>query len=334
MKYYEKENVSLELYENFGIAEWREKCLVLRECEIEYALRHLGEEDNEFVKLIKMPFPKFAENYFRQFKDRLPYVENPQFGYNLFLLNDGELTLLMSYFRTKEAISKRLLEKVAPILENLVISFDSPIKINKRNPQFKKHIFQKAYISQYITKEEAKRLGLTNRVFFENGEYKDFKLQEKIDCLNGVTREMFNCLLGMEGRHRLDTSGVSKKLELVEANVKTLVDIAAIPMSKTLGEFKNAIGYLENDEKGFSLYTNQIFKKTDFYNNYFYYTKHIINISDIIVLKDLEYKDSKTYIASKYFYSSASSVRKALAISKEDAEKFEMYIPEHKKTQK
>jgi len=334
MKYYEQECISISLYKKFGIAEWQEKSQILKEAEVEYILKHLDEEDNVFVKLVQLPFPKFAEVYFKQFKDKLPYVENPQFGYNLFLLNEGQINVLMKYLRETDKNSKKIVSKVTEILEELVIPFDSSLKINKRNPRFKKHVFQKAYISQYINKEEAKRLQFTHRTFYEYGEYKDFNLQDKINCLNGVTREIFNCFLGMEGRQRLDIKGVTQKLDAVEANVKVIADIAALPISKTVKEFKNAIGYQESDEKGFHVYTNPIFKKIDFYINYFYYMNHIISPSDAIILNSLDYKTTQIYIASKYFYSSPSSVRKVLEVNQEDAKTFENYMVDSKKQKK
>jgi len=324
----DEEKINIALYRDYEITEWREKCLILTKGEQKFVLNHLNDEEDELMKMVKLPFPAFASKYFEKYEDKFkeyPRVIREQLGYNLYLLRDYQISTFATFMIDEKEIpaaTKSTILKDA--FEDLNISFDSPIKVDRSRTKWQEKMFKKIYISQYIDAKEAERMKLTDHAFNDHGEYRGYCLEEKLECLNGITKTIFKLLLGCDGYYRHTKTDISVMCNH-DFQIGALCEMLLPAMSKSTKEFKSKIG-LVGDVKdygnSFRVYSYEPFKKFDFEINYKYLLKNVISDEVKKVLESIPPRERRIYIASKYFYSSVKSIRNVLSLSIQEAAKY------------
>lgn len=323
----DEEKINIALFRDYGITEWREKCLILTKGEQEFVLKHLNDEQNDLIQMVKLPFPHFAEKYFEKYTDKFqetPNIIREQLGYNLYMLRDYQIKSFADFMRgNKEIPSKVKYYDLKDAFEDLRISFDSHLKVDRNKLTYKDTLCKKIYISQYIDAQEAERLKLTDHTFRLHGVYQGFNLEEKLDCLNGITQTVLRLTLGTNGYYRHKQDDIFE-IYGTQFPIQELNKMLLSALSKSTNEFKSKIGLNEEDydSKSFKTYNYKPFQKFDFDLNYRYYIRNVLTDNEKEVLSHIPISEQKIYVASKYFYSSVKKIRNVLDISIQDASKY------------
>ena len=266
MKDYKLANESRLLFEQFNITEWETKCVILSPDEKKQVLKDLTTgEYSPITKLVMLPFPTFIKEYYLRFYiddmsfyKRIPALdkyfskENLQsdgrIGYLLYLLPTyilKDLNTCIKFPRNDASNLFRCASKdysFQSIAELLETSPDCYLNSPYAN---RETISRYIHIMSYINKEEAERLGLQNYTFYTNGEYRGFDIKEKLESLNPFIRNVIIDFIGLKGEY-FNKTELLKKYE-INAIASIIDDDFLNNLARSLGEFRNTIGYIDRD---------------------------------------------------------------------------------------
>lgn len=322
-----QEDIAHDIYRNYGIAEWNEKCdLLTKEDHIQLLKDLENGLDSDIIEKMRLPFPKFVEAYFKNCPTFDTYFSDPTAAYKLYLLSskgrkffaekmrypilsDSAIANLLDIINIKDCkhqISYILYSE----LENLNIS-TSVAEVSKT--QMRKY----AYLTQYIDLEESIRLGLsiskgldiedetTSKTSLK--EHYVFDLEGKLNMLNPVYRVIVVLYLGLYGHHMHDAKEIAKKLSISDYAIKLAINTIFPFISQSLYLFRKTIGfYPEKQDPSYKFYYgNSQFRKIDMdLERRYYYA----SLSDDIKLLLSSYPEKlvKIYLSSKAQYSNFS----------------------------
>ena len=341
-----EEMISTTLYSQYGIAEWHEKCQILSVAEkIEILENLLTGSSSHTVEIVKLPFPEFVEVYFRDFSASSKYFEDPTFAYKLFFLRDYDLRYFAEKMRTPQKKREEILEEFAiPAAKNFFKNFQELLEtpyenlprimsMVKRNREFE---IKYAYLSQYIDTAEAKRLGLgIYDTFVRDGIHEGFNLHGKIALLNPTMKMIFVHYLGLYGHLRKSKAEIERLMNLkkdpddiVDIGYHSkvykhdLIELFFSYFSKTLGEFKNYLGFSESRQTPGNIFeygnkpVNELSIKME--TNYILYN---LPPEAKKVLQNLKQKQIIQYIVAKYLFKTKEALARTMVLTPQDAQR-------------
>lgn len=345
-----EEEFRINLYRKYGIAEWREKCLILDEQEQQMILNNLNAYEKPLVNLARLPFPKFIEAYYKlhgviKTVDGKPkynvtsgyvnYLKDPSFGYRMYLLTDSEMKILNAHIMHPE-MSKTEIAAITGATyshevdghtrEIMETPYERILRLNN-DFQSKKDSTEKfVYISQYITKEEAIKMGLTGLTYISNHEYlpDGFDLEGKLNSLNEPERMMIVRRLGLYGYDRTPKSAIPSKMGFTTDYIGKAIEYIVPALTASTGEFRAKLGYKpENDIEGsIKEYINPTYQKIDQNIMFGYAYKNLLTEQEREILATRSNKEQRIYIAKKYFYKTNEQVINNLSLAESDLKRF------------
>lgn len=308
------EEENLRMLSQYGISEWREKCLVITLEEKTLIEETLDREGSiPFLEMIRKPFPKFVVEYLAANFDNLKYLKDPAIGYKLYLLSEAMLT----FFFYKIRNPKISIKDINNFINNHTKKYDLDIELNKPLDQLvsesvnkkNKHPVKFIYLTQYIDREEARRLGLKKASQFDadferTGNDYGYCLEEKMSLLNPAARTILANYLGLYGLDPLSINEIASKYSIPFGRIKTSLDILLPSLLLTYGEFKNALGFIDKDYKDgeYRQYASRkAYKKTDINLTVSYIGANLSGLEGE-ALKTHESAEITAYIMAKYVF--------------------------------
>lgn len=303
------EAISVGLYREHDISEWQEKCLILSKVEQSQVLKDLKEGiTSNLVELVKLPFPKFVETYFKQFPGSDFYLSDPTFGYRLYIMKEhyirylGEViknpneTISNIAERTKISIDKRELnEMLTTPYENL-----PRIRVNREATTEIERKY--LYISQYIDALEAERMGLTGFTYFTQGTYRGFDLEGKLSSLNEAARIIICRYLGLYGYNRTSIREISNAYGIPTSRITTILNYLFDALYQPTESLRSKIGYVPKDYgiDEFREYNRRDYKEQDLAVQVRYILVNKLSESEKTVLETRSNKEQTAYVIAKY----------------------------------
>lgn len=273
------EHESTYMYEYYGIAEWREKCIIMSEQEINSVKKALNAGiETPLTALVRLPFPKFALEYYKNCESAKKYFEDPAFGYKLYFLGDKALETFAFYMRNshmkKEELKKIMVPRYLTKEAELIFPYNlDDVVFSGLSAEGKIFLIREIkfiYLSQYIDLEEAKKLGLKKARQFEidvaNGSNSNgYEFETKLSSLNMTARYLMIHILGLYGFKRQSVKEIALDLGISYYLLNRMFKELFPCFFLTLGEFKNRLGVID---KPYNLgeyieYGNRNYKKYD-----------------------------------------------------------------------
>ncbi len=322
-----KQDESIKMYREYGISEWREKCLVLSDVDRAIVISDLSDEvETELTKAVKLPFPDFARVYLSNFQEIQSYLKDPAFGYKLYLLADYNLKIWISKLRGPDIPIKELCNKyncsyvkdellaiMGTSLENVPKTILSPITLF--NDNFLKFI----YLTQYIDTSKALELGLsTSNFFIQDGTTKGYDLEGKMDILNPVARTIIARTLGLYGYNRASSNRISEELNMSKQRIIKLQHFIIPLLILPLGVFKQKLGFkddINSNNQGRHEYMSNSYRKMDIALEIAFIRSFCISPSEEIILSSINEKNATIYLVAKYFGWTTEQICRNLSIT-------------------
>lgn len=321
----EQENT--EMYRKYGIAEWREKCLVLGTdaFEVEACLRR-GEE-TALTNIVKLPFPYFATLYFNSFQSADGYTSDPAFGYKLYMLKNAEIKLFSETIKKGKCINRKPRDysiriSFVEIASSLKRDLESFLTKPSTNSTLKEQEIKFAYISQYIDTKVAEQLNLKIVPFLEAEEdLGGYNIEAKLDLLNPIARIIVARTMGMYGYDRTTKTKLSQILNLPTDKIRYFVNTIFPLMQKTLGEAKNKLKPIGSHEFSMQEYNNRDYRFKDIEIECLYYLNCCATPAEKTILSGLSNDKMKLYIVSKHFGWTEEQVCRNMTVVSDDIER-------------
>ena len=316
----EEEKMSVAMYREYGIAEWYEKCLVMTSVEKLEVLKNIRNGENSLlVQLVRLPFPHFVREYFeriyQQNEERrgiAVYLNDPAFGYKMYMLTEKMIERFSESLRStlsgeavallKDFSSSSFREIMDNTLDQSLVTCDSGIKSRGR-------LMKYVYLTQYITYDEALKMNLSISKLFqkdrEAGVMEDgFELENKLDTLNPIARTIFARMIGLYGQKRMKRKEISTFLDVSVERIGQLYDEIFSYFLRTLGEFKNKLGFVERNyaPNDIRMYNNKYFREIDLKLTIGHILKNMLSPEEQKVVSSLNYSKAHLYIAYKYLF--------------------------------
>lgn len=322
-----QEDIAHDIYRNYGIAEWNEKCdLLTKEDHIQLLKDLENGLDSDIIEKMRLPFPKFVEAYFKNCPTFDTYFSDPTVAYKLYLLNSKGRKFLAEKMRypilSDNAIANLLniidIRDCKHQVSYILYSKFDDLNITTSVAEVSKTQMRKyAYLTQYIDLEESIRLGLSisEGLDFEDEKtsktsLKDhyiFDLEGKLNMLNPVYRIIVVLYLGLYGHHMHSRKEIVEKLNISKETIKRAINTIFPFISQSLYLFGKSIGFSEEKQDPYCkfFYKNQKFRTIDMaLERQYYYA----SLSDDIKLLLSSYSETlvNIYLSSKAQYSNSS----------------------------
>lgn len=236
------------MYRTYGIAEWREKCLIISDEELEELRQDLANgSDGYLTSIVRLPFPEFVIHYMnRHGKSVSP---NSSIGYNAFLLVDKELGLFGGYIRGEKEKHYECKKINIDLLTKLDFESFSNFILNSAARKNNKTWAKMLYLTKYIDGKTAENLNLPISKTFKRDGVDGYELEKKLELLNPGLREMVGLYLGLDGDSSRSYVDVAKTVGLCKSRTINILDLLFSAMSRTLGDMKNKLGVVERSEE-------------------------------------------------------------------------------------
>ena len=268
----EKKNFGKVLFQEYGISEWEEKCLLLSDSEAIGVLNALRNgEYNILVELVRLPYPQFACEYIKLFRDKLDSRSEKlaglheyllQFddrykdlGYKLYIMPPRILGCIVNYIKHPE---KSIVEcfgcmkdsiNTIDILLHLKKPLDETYKTLYSHTFNKEVIKRYIHIMSYVDAHEAEKLGLESFTFKRFNDYRGFDMEEKLKALNPLIRHITMENLGFNGSY-VPAYEIEANLNITSRYLSYLLtDEFYLALTKSAGEFKNYLKLIDKKYK-------------------------------------------------------------------------------------
>lgn len=307
--------ITEEMINKYKISEWTEKSMVLTDIEIASIFKDLEQEkESPLVVIARLPFPLFAEIYFRRLNLPSKFTSNPSFGYALYFLTNSEIKAITKYAR-KEKINRDIINK---FLEYLALPIEK-IPFSKKSSVGATRLRQKfIHLTQYIDLEVAKKLNINLVPLFINSNENGYEVERKLELLNPEMRRLVENYYGFNGQEVHDASKLSPKIGLAKHKIKKIIDFLEMSFFRSYGDFKNKLeptGKIDN----MILYANRDYRTLDIELAVPHQIQQLSEIERKALFKDTDttnfnfYKNHEAaiYIVCKYLFPSMSAIEKA-----------------------
>lgn len=310
--------ITEEMINKYKISEWTEKSIVLTDIEIASIFKDLEQEkESPLVVIARLPFPLFAEIYFRRLNLPSNFTSNPSFGYALYLLTNSEIKVIAKYAREEKEekrdndIINKFLEYLALPIEKIPFSKQSSVGATRLRQKF-------IHLTQYIDLEVAKKLNINLVPLFINSNENGYEVERKLELLNPEIRRLVENYYGFNGQEVHDASKLSPKIGLAKHKIKKIIDFLETSFFRSYGDFKNKlepIGKIDN----MILYANRGYRALDIKLAVQHQIQQLSEIEKKALFKDTDttnfnfqkHNKAAIYIACKHLFPSMSAVEQA-----------------------
>lgn len=321
----EEENTR-SLYLLYGITEWTAKCNILTNEEQLQVLNDLKNGTNSRLsQLVKMPFPSFATEYFKDFSQAQMYFKDPTFAFKIYFLTENQLRIFSEYMRTVDEIEKSDEKKDEfnnshelniTLDELMMMNFESIV--NDTSPVKRRRTSKIKFLQlmSYIDIDIAKSMNLSCARLFEITGETRLDLEANLNLLNPTAKIMLILYIGLYGFKSHSMEEISNIFFGRNTNLTgQLINFLIPRITKSTKEFSHSIGYrgAAHPENMFE-YSVPAFKKLNIaievpalYNGVNEYTKAILD------KMTSNYK--KTYLVAKYMYKTPESLARNMNLS-------------------
>lgn len=326
----EEENTR-SLYLLYGITEWSAKCNILTNEEQLQVLNDLRNETNSrLVELVKMPFPSFATEYFKDFSQAQMYFKDPTFAFKIYFLTENQLRIFSEYMRTVNEIEKSDEKKDEfnnshelniTLDELMMMNFESIVNDTSSVKRRRTSKIKFLQLMSYIDIDIAKSMNLSCARLFEITGETRLDLEANLNLLNPTAKIMLILYIGLYGFKSHNMEEISNIFFGRNTNLTgQLINFLIPRITKSTKEFSHSIGYrgAAHPENMFE-YSVPAFKKLNIaievpvlYNGVNEYTKAILD------KMTSNYK--KTYLVAKYMYKTPESLARNMNLSIADAQ--------------
>ena len=326
----EEENTR-SLYLLYGITEWSAKCNILTNEEQLQVLNDLRNGTNSrLVELVKMPFPSFATEYFKDFSQAQMYFKDPTFAFKIYFLTENQLRIFSEYMRTVNEIEKSDEKKDEfnnshelniTLDELMMMNFESIVNDTSSVKRRRTSKIKFLQLMSYIDIDIAKSMNLSCARLFEITGETRLDLEANLNLLNPTAKIMLILYIGLYGFKSHNMEEISNIFFGRNTNLTgQLINFLIPRITKSTKEFSHSIGYrgAAHPENMFE-YSVPAFKKLNIaievpvlYNGVNEYTKAILD------KMTSNYK--KTYLVDKYMYKTPESLARNMNLSIADAQ--------------
>lgn len=323
-----EKNLGRLLLSEYGISEWQEKCMLLSKEEQVSVLTALKNgEYNILVELIKLPYPKFANEYIKLYSEKIKNrkidaIEELQqyllqeskiyadLGYKLYVMHPHLVKMLGEYIRNPEKSiysikgSDRQDTNFNDIILYLNTSLEDIYKARFTKKQIKEGLKRYIHVMSYVDAKEAENLELSGYTFKRFGEYHGFDIEEKLGALNALIRHIVMESLGFNGNYERGYE-ISKSLDIPDGLISQLLtDELYIAFTKSAGEFKNYIKLLDrkyepDERRAYAI--KSPFKKVCDRIELNFVSNYLKANGDILQSESLKRRHSADYLDDKYY---------------------------------
>lgn len=329
-----EKQMNRDFYRLYDIAEWHEKSLILSQAENISVLEDIKNGvQSELIALLKMPFPTFCRLYFGQYPSAENWFKDPAMAYKLYFLDDTLLRFFSESIRNPEMNQKEIVEtfdfpkqlyKNRPLTINILAqtNLENIPKIMSASGTNRMYEIKYAYITQYIDTAEAQRLGLPISALFEIDNVNGFDLEGKLAILNPVARLVMVLYLGLYGEQRNSANNIAQKIGVPESCVVNLINILFPRITRTVGEFQNALGFIpeHQEEKNMFEYANRQYRELDIKaQTTFIYRR--LSEEERLMYRAYSNRDLTVQLAKKYMFRTPESLARNMVLSLEEADK-------------
>lgn len=322
------------MYREYEIAEWHEKGLVLGEVNSCIVIKDLEDgKESPLVALAKLPFPQFARIYLSRFEGSEVYLKDPAFTYKLFLMSELNMRVFCERLRNPNITHEEIKKKYGKNLnrnelnEFIYTPLDVIPKIISSSKRAQVCQLKYLYLTQYITFDEAKKMGLSIVPFLEQerqagASVDGYELEQKLATLNTAVRLIFVKLFGLYGHSRMSIKDISKEFGIPISKIEMVYDLLIPPFLKTLGDFKSKTGYVERDyAPGDTIrYKNKTYRELDLDIQIKFIFQNVLSETEKLVLSARSNKEVASYIAYKYLYHDRKEVEQYLSLGGQELE--------------
>lgn len=335
----DKRLLTAGMYRNYDVAEWNEKKAILTTIEAQTVLADLKEGKNTpLVELIKLPFPRFAEEYFRPYFDQMgkykTFYLDPAFGFKLYFLSESHLRIFATIIREPNLTNRQIAnvlktpKNVSHRISGIQQIVDTPLdRIPKIVSSFKERtVFQKRflYLTQYIDMETAKRLNLPISAIFEaDGATKGYDLEGKLNILNQAMRLIVTLYLGLYGEESMSAYQIRREIfnnEFDNRIYNAAIQFILENFDKPLGQFAATIGYMESIDPltGIKEYSSKTYREIDIKMQTMFVFEHLSQI-DKMTLRTYSNKERLLYLTSQYMFRTPEFLARNMSLTPETA---------------
>lgn len=323
-----KEELSLELYNIYGIAEWHQKYTLLTFDDRTQVLNYFKEGSDstnkvsELIEQLKQPFPKFVVSYLSSSQEFTSMLErDPQLPYKLFFLTDSLLQYYGTAMKDPEKLGRTNHHYRAKIEDIFSANIDDFHSYSASQISIEKQL-KFTYLTQYIDLEEAKKLRLSSADTFARDGVDGYEFEKKMDILNPRVRTIMMLFLGLYGHHFHGKKEIPKLLGCSYENAVKIIDILFPLFIKSTGVFENALGYDRESQINGNMheYRNKVFRDADIALETAMLFERLSEVSKQVLLIH-PFHERKIYLAAKFMFKDPQSLAKNLNLSTEEATK-------------
>ncbi len=337
-----KQEENIKMYRDYGISEWREKCLVLSDVErINFLYDLENGIQSDLVAIVKLPFPQFVTIYCKRFPQADTYTARPDFGYKMYMLKANALKIYMELLRDPTAKRNELKRKCKCQYDtnDFYDIMNTPYsEIPKACDTATKLVVSElglkyAYISQYIDTKEALNMGLPIYYHFEQEEtLKGFDLEGKLKTLNPIARVIISRSLGLYGYDRTKMTDIAREFNISNSYIQKCLALLFPPLLKTLGDFISKTGYQdpnETDNSGLIEYSYKPYRDLDIALETQYVKNNLLTEAQQQILSSVNNFTFQVYIANKFFGWTDEQICKNLITTQNDLDRIKGSIDFH-----
>ena len=323
----EKKDFGRVLLKEYGISEWEEKCMLLSNSEAVSVLDALRNgEYNLLVELVKLPYPQFANEYVKLYRNSLmrrrdklsvlhDYLmqDSPEYadlGYKLYVMQPHLVKMVVDYLKCPEKSIYAVCGTNRQDLNynDLIMFLNQPLeevyKLRFSKQQNKDAIKKYIHVMSYIDAKEAEKLGLDSFTYKRFGEYRGFDIEEKLNALNALIRHIVMENLGFNGSYE-KVYELAATLNVPDSLISQLLtDEFYVAFTKSAGEFKNYIKLLDrnyepDERRAYAI--KSPFKKVCDRIELNFVSNYLKENGDIIQSEQLKRRYSESYIDNKFY---------------------------------
>lgn len=326
----EEENTR-SLYLLYGITEWSAKCNILTNEEQLQVLNDLRNGTNSrLVELVKMPFPSFATEYFKDFSQAQEYFKDPAFAFKIYFLTESQLRFFSEYMRnfeiTYEQIKKLIKENYGytnayehiknTIEEIRIIDLESLANTMSSIKHSRTKKIKFLQLMSYIDIDSVRSMNLSSARLFEITGETGLDLEANLNLLNPTARKILILYIGLYGFKSHSIEEISNIVFGKDMTLTmNLINFLIPKMSKGTKELAHAIGFkgASHSENMFE-YTASGFKKLSI-DIEVYGLIHDADEYTKAILDKMSPIEKKIYLAAKFMYKTPESLARNLNLS-------------------
>lgn len=295
----EREKQSIFMYNTYGISEWIEKNILLSDEDKTRVLEDIKkDEPTDLLKIVKLPFPYFVNEYFKNSEFCRRHISDFGFGFKVYMLSNEQKERLSKLAHGLEIKKNNGYYALIELLDSFLSESLDDLSLLKYHTDFDLKFI---YLTQYIGVNEAIRLSLKQAPIMD-ADGKAYEFDAKLDALNWKVREVVIHCIGLYGHPRKSIKEIAAAAGLPIYYIKELLAELRPLLSLPYNDFINKIGLIKSDYNigEYRLYKNAKYKEIDLGAQLKWIFDHILSQVERSILGNTKNKKAKIYLAKKY----------------------------------